>query len=1206
MLIAHSNTFIFDFVTNQDMSAEMSDGPCTVVVDNEYCVVPYGTNLPATLGGSGKWINNYYALTDHRTYTMKPNLILKCKGDITRTHADSTVLYKLRLLQDGVLIKSREGTLIGSGETFSLSSTFQYPGTFYFTGVRIQDGSSYVAQIMFEEWYNNLPIFGTNWLSTSHNVHGRISPPFLFVGGIEDKNDAGVITTNKQAVNCYGVIDQTSDVALKYGLVYGYGSVGQKFSETGDDIIILDTDVKRFSFDVKAGEITKGRFALAAKNKYGAVTYAPYLQDYVFDFNKPLLKWKDLVKTGGNLDVSAFATDSESGIKSGTATFINDDTGQSVVGIEDAGVYSATLTLAEGSNTIKFTASDKAGNVQTIERVFQVDNSPPVITFETVKSLDATNTLLEMMFVSDMAVYDSSAIVKIKLFDNGSLLKHSTLTVNGNVKDFYYNMQEVGIIQESIVLQEGSNTIEVAASDNNDNLAYQTYSLEYIPLNLSYPIVEITFPENNGWLDTSAMLMTGKAYDNTDGIKTVNVSAALNEGGSPYTAADAALNGDNWEVALPGINYGKAYIVVKATNNSGRFTEKKWVVNTSNIRPSVFISPTPPFKTSDSRVTISSYAVEVASYLTRYVVRVNGITQFDVQLEGNLTNTQNNPQQRAVDLSVGSNNIEVIYYNASGLSAVANRPVERLSNGIIVTINPIAESDITSLPLNLTLNIESQIPLTYAMIDYIPNKLISDVDNNTQGIKLSDGAISGSVSSFSFPLSVGYVALNKILDSGDIPADNVVIRAIVNNQQTSNTIFFHYTMATTSNAPTITGFVPANFAVGVDKLAEVRVTFSTAMSVSETQNAFEFYPAVSGSWQWEQGNTIAVFSHVEAFSGSQRLNIAESAKGANGVFIDTSYSLNFSVNLPPGIESISPTGTSVSIESKIVIKFTCLMDELSLLAIILRNKTTSLEIDCERITDKQQLKSVVTLTPTSNLGFNTEYEILIPSSVKSVYDVRISEHRQSFTTREASGDNEEDGRTVFFTPGLNGFSFPVDVEGVNDEDSLRQYIGNKLFKPDAVGAIFRFNRSTNRWEFNLSGSSGRPFEFGEGFIINLSISTEQSVKFTGTPWSDSNRIEVVKGMNCIGLTRNVSGLTHAKDLISFLANQLNQAEMFSYLFRLRAGSARKTAVGYALKQPATHNGIQLNSGNESIAGDAIIFNSSVAGFLSLHGEDWKD
>lgn len=141
-------------------------------------------------------------------------------------------------------------------------------------------------------------------------------------------------------------------------------------------------------------------------------------------------------------------------IKIGTTTLTNTSPGVSVTTV--SGGYNVTYTpqtaLADGLHTVTVNVQDNDGNAATqASRSFTVDTVPPELSISSPSeptSYRNTSALAVTGVTNDIT--SSTVIVKIKL--NGT--DQGTITVDGS-----------GNFSKTVTLVEGSNTIEVTATD---------------------------------------------------------------------------------------------------------------------------------------------------------------------------------------------------------------------------------------------------------------------------------------------------------------------------------------------------------------------------------------------------------------------------------------------------------------------------------------------------------------------------------------------------------------------------------------------------------------------------------------------------------------------------------------------------------------------------------------------------------------------
>jgi hypothetical protein len=317
--------------------------------------------------------------------------------------------------------------------------------------------------------------------------------------------------------------------------------------------------------------------------------------------------------------------------------------------------------------------------------------------------------------------------------------------------------------------------------------------------------------------------------------------------------------------------------------------------------------------------------------------------------------------------------------------------------------------------------------------------------------------------------------------------------------------------------------------------------------------------------------------------------------------METSYHSYFSIAQQPYVISVLPND-GAALSSDIVISFSTLMNRNSFGGIILRELMSGTMVSySEKNVSDNMGGTVLTLQP-SALKYGTVYEVVVPTTVKSSDGLAISEHRHVFLTEQGS-TGEVQGATITLLPGLNGLSVPMNVAEIKDDSTLRSYLNTQLFS-GATGTIFRYSAQLGKWVASVQGGTGNSLGFGEGIVVAMNISSSRQVRFVGTAHENGKNIVVNKGLNCIGVPRRISAST-AKDIAGELAQQLGANELVMYMFRRKQGT-RKVAVGYAYRQPRTHDGIMLDTGEEQLAGDAILFISHKSGYVRFYGESWED
>jgi fibronectin type 3 domain-containing protein len=104
-------------------------------------------------------------------------------------------------------------------------------------------------------------------------------------------------------------------------------------------------------------------------------------------------------------------------------------------------------------------------------------------------------------------------------------------------------------------------------------------------------------------------------------------------------------------------------------------------------------------------------------------------------------------------------------------------------------------------------------------------------------------------------------------------------------------------------APHVSSLTPANGATSVSVSSQVRVTFNESMDKTSTQAAFSLNgpSQVSGSFSWESGDTVLVFTPTQSlqYSTSYTVVVGTSAKDVSGNFLSPSFSSSFSTEQQP-------------------------------------------------------------------------------------------------------------------------------------------------------------------------------------------------------------------------------------------------------------------------------------------------------------------
>jgi len=212
--------------------------------------------------------------------------------------------------------------------------------------------------------------------------------------------------------------------------------------------------------------------------------------------------------------------------------------GGTVVVPDANGAFSKVVSLGQGKNTIVVVAIDGAGNRNVAERTVTLDSTPPAVTINSPKEGDKVTTAQILVRIS--------ADPEAKLYLNGRLLPGK------------------GLVNRTVLLVEGQNTLEVVAVDPAGN---EGKAIVHVLLDTRPPTLEITTPTvMEVWTNQPSIDVKGVAMYATDVI--IN--------GVPVVSFDTVTGNFSQTVQLaPGQNN----LTVVATDgvNEMRLTLKVWL-----------------------------------------------------------------------------------------------------------------------------------------------------------------------------------------------------------------------------------------------------------------------------------------------------------------------------------------------------------------------------------------------------------------------------------------------------------------------------------------------------------------------------------------------------------------------------------------------------------------------------------------------------
>jgi hypothetical protein len=215
-----------------------------------------------------------------------------------------------------------------------------------------------------------------------------------------------------------------------------------------------------------------------------------------------------------------------------------------VVTIDADGNFSFTFTLAEGQNTLVFSASDRAGNFRTVTRSVVLDTAAPV---------------LEVGSPLGGAILRTASVAVTGICEPGI-----TLTVNGQTAD-----TSAGVFNATLTLPEGANRIAVVGKDAAGNTVSREIS---VLVDLTAPSLAIVEPQNGFRTGDRSVLVVGitepgavvtvngvAAVVDTFGKFTVQLTLTKGSNQVTATATDAAGNANTQKLTVKVVDKPAAY-----------------------------------------------------------------------------------------------------------------------------------------------------------------------------------------------------------------------------------------------------------------------------------------------------------------------------------------------------------------------------------------------------------------------------------------------------------------------------------------------------------------------------------------------------------------------------------------------------------------------------------------------------------------------
>lgn len=366
-------------------------------------------------------------------------------------------------------------------------------------------GGTWTATVPLSEGDNTLTVIGTNsvGLTTAETVSGTLDtvPPeitltapttgqmvsdvtFIVEGTVSDDRSgvAGVTVNGQAATVLNGTYSRAITLAEGANAITAIATDAAGNTATATGSVLLDTIPPTLSVASPAG---------------------------------------DLITNNPALTVSGTASDSGSGLEKVT-----------VNGVEapvSGGAYALDVTLAEGTNTVTVTATDRVGHVTTVTRSVLLDTQEPVIT---------------LVSPPEGFINSSSPTVTFSTED-----KPGGSGVDlGTVKVYLDNVLQTGVtvsggdISFTPTMPDGAHVITVIVDDiaGNQRGLSVTYTVDTAP-----PVMYLRKPYMRHVVDTEAVQIEVEATDTGTGVASVTAGGYALTGGGIYSGAVPLAIGEN-------------------------------------------------------------------------------------------------------------------------------------------------------------------------------------------------------------------------------------------------------------------------------------------------------------------------------------------------------------------------------------------------------------------------------------------------------------------------------------------------------------------------------------------------------------------------------------------------------------------------------------------------------------------------------------
>ncbi len=320
---------------------------------------------------------------------------------------------------------------------------------------------------------------------------------------------------------------------------------------------------------------------------------------------------------------------------------------------DSSGNWIVTLTLTDGSYTVKATATDPAGNISLDSNTvpFNVDTVilRPVVTQPTNGSLVNTHT--------PVLQGTAEAYSSISLTDNSTSLGVTTTDSAGN-----WSFRPA----DSTPLADGSHTVTATATDLAGNTSTASAPVTFTVDTNAPAVPVVTSPTNNGWVNTPRPPFTGTAEAGSTITLTVDSTVA----GTTSTNASNAWSFTPTTSLSEGVHTLTVTATDAAGNTSAASSLISFTVDTTTPAVPVVSSPTANAWVNTQRPTFSGTAEALST--VRLTVDGSALATTVADGSGNWSFTI---PSTTPALSEGSHTVTATAADQAGNTSAASAPV---------------------------------------------------------------------------------------------------------------------------------------------------------------------------------------------------------------------------------------------------------------------------------------------------------------------------------------------------------------------------------------------------------------------------------------------------------------------------------------------------------------------------------------------------